>query len=104
MLETLVAHESPSFDKAAVDRCGAALTSALSALGARVTRIDGGLRGDHVRADVEHEVARLRELTVKALHAPLPPRNRVIDEERSDKAEDAVEPAHAPNRSRDRPL
>jgi glutamate carboxypeptidase len=53
ILETIVAHESPSFDKAAVDRCGAALTSELAAVGASVTRIDGGLRGDHVRADVD---------------------------------------------------
>jgi glutamate carboxypeptidase len=59
ILETLVALESPSFDKAAVDRCGAALASELTALGARVTRIDGGLRGDHVRADVDGSGSRV---------------------------------------------
>ena len=48
-----------------------------------------------VRADVEHEVARLRELAVEPLHAPLAPRNRVIDEQRSGDAEGAVGPAHA---------
>jgi glutamate carboxypeptidase len=59
ILETLVAHESPSLDKAAVDRCGSALVSALTALGASVTRIDGGLRGDHVRADVDGSGSRV---------------------------------------------
>src|SRR5262245_48820819 len=49
----LVTHESPSYDKAAVDRCGSALSAELGALGATVTRISGGLRGDHLRADVE---------------------------------------------------
>jgi glutamate carboxypeptidase len=51
-VETLVGLESPSTDKPAVDRCGAELRSRLGALGAEVTRIDGGPRGDHIRADV----------------------------------------------------
>jgi glutamate carboxypeptidase len=53
IVEMLVTHESPSYDKAAVDRCGAALSGELTALGATVTRIDGGVRGDHLRADVD---------------------------------------------------
>jgi glutamate carboxypeptidase len=50
-IETLVRLESPSDDKAAVDRCGHELSARLVALGGRVTRLDGGRRGDHVRAD-----------------------------------------------------
>ncbi len=58
-IETLVGLESPSTDKAAVDRCGAELTSRLEALGAEVARIDGGPRGDHVRADFAGSAARV---------------------------------------------
>jgi glutamate carboxypeptidase len=43
--------ESPSHDKAAVDRCGAVLAARLESIGARVTRLDGGHRGNHIRAD-----------------------------------------------------
>ena len=50
-IETLVALESPSTDKAAVDRCGAELTRRLEAIGGTVHRLDGGARGDHIRAD-----------------------------------------------------
>jgi glutamate carboxypeptidase len=50
-VEALVALESPSTDKRAVDRCGHELASRLTALGGQVTRIAGGHRGDHVRAD-----------------------------------------------------
>jgi len=50
---TLVTLESPSTEKAAVDRCGAELAARLSALGGTVTRLDGGVRGDHIRADFE---------------------------------------------------
>lgn len=50
-IETLVGLESPSTDKAAVDRCGAELSARLEALGGEVTRIEGGPRGDHIRAD-----------------------------------------------------
>jgi glutamate carboxypeptidase len=49
-LESLVRAESPSTDKAAVDRCGAELSRRLSALGATVERIAQVDRGDHVRA------------------------------------------------------
>jgi glutamate carboxypeptidase len=59
IVETLVTHESPSHDKAAVDRCGAALSAELSTLGATVTRISGGVRGDHVRADVDGSAGRV---------------------------------------------
>ena len=50
-IETLVRLESPSTDKAAVDRCGAELTRRLEAIGGTVTRLDGGPRGDHIRAE-----------------------------------------------------
>ena len=50
-IETLVSLESPSTDKAAVDRCGAELSRRLEAFGGAITRLDGGARGDHVRAD-----------------------------------------------------
>lgn len=50
-IETLVGLESPSTDKAAVDRCGAELTRRLEAVGGIVTRLGGGGRGDHVRAE-----------------------------------------------------
>jgi glutamate carboxypeptidase len=53
LLETLVALESPSHDRTAVNRCGAQLAVRIGALGARVTRIDGGQRGDHIRADFD---------------------------------------------------
>ena len=52
-LAALVTRESPSTDKAAVDRCGAELSTRLAALGAAVTRTSGGQRGDHVRADFQ---------------------------------------------------
>lgn len=47
----LVQLESPSTDKTAVDRCGQDLRSRLKALGGKVERVDGGQRGDHIRAD-----------------------------------------------------
>ena len=50
-VDTLVRLESPSTDKAAVDRCGAALASRLDALGARVERVPQAERGDHLRAE-----------------------------------------------------
>jgi glutamate carboxypeptidase len=49
-IETLVRLESPSTDKAAVDRCGRALTDRLRTLGGAVDLIPTGARGDHVRA------------------------------------------------------
>ena len=49
-LETLVRAESPSTDKAAVDRCGTELSRRLSGLGATVERIPQDDCGDHVRA------------------------------------------------------
>ena len=55
LLETigaLVRIESPSDDKAAVDRCGAELAARLAAVGARVERLAQNARGDHLRATV----------------------------------------------------
>jgi glutamate carboxypeptidase len=49
--ESLVALESPTTDKAAVDRCGAELTSRLEAIGGRVTRLTRPDRGDHLLAE-----------------------------------------------------
>jgi len=50
-IEALVRLESPSTDKAAVDRCGRELATRLERIGAAVTRIDGGERGNHLRAE-----------------------------------------------------
>jgi len=50
-IETLVALESPSDDKAAVDRCGAELARRLEAIGGRVTRLPRADRGDHLLAE-----------------------------------------------------
>jgi glutamate carboxypeptidase len=49
-IETLVRLESPSTDKAAVDRCGEALSGMLRAAGGAVDRLRRSDRGDHVRA------------------------------------------------------
>jgi glutamate carboxypeptidase len=50
-IETLVRLESPSDDKAAVDRCGAELARRLRHIGADVTCLRQDSRGDHVRAE-----------------------------------------------------
>jgi glutamate carboxypeptidase len=50
-IEALVRAESPTTDKAAVDRCGRELASRLEAIGARVTRWPQTTRGDHLRAE-----------------------------------------------------
>jgi glutamate carboxypeptidase len=50
-IEALVRLESPSTDKAAVDRCGAELSRWLASEGARVERLPQTTRGDHVRAE-----------------------------------------------------
>ena len=47
-----------------------------------------------VGAEVEHEVARRDELPVQAAEPALPPRNRVINGQRSGQAEGAAEAAH----------
>jgi glutamate carboxypeptidase len=49
-IEALVRLESPSTDKAAVDRCGAELEQRLTAMGASVERLRQPERGDHLRA------------------------------------------------------
>lgn len=51
-IEALVRLESPSTDKAAVDRCGAELARRLKALGADVDVVRQAERGDHVRARI----------------------------------------------------
>ena len=50
-IQSLVAIESPTTDKAAVDRCGAELTRRLEQIGGRVTRLTRTGRGDHVLAE-----------------------------------------------------
>jgi glutamate carboxypeptidase len=52
-VEALVRLESPSTDKAAVDRCGLELSRWLVADGARVERLSQTTRGDHVRAEFD---------------------------------------------------
>src|SRR4030095_1760050 len=51
-IETLVRLESPSTDKAAVDRCGAILGGMLRAAGAEVAALAQRERGDHLVARV----------------------------------------------------
>src|SRR6516165_6055629 len=54
-IETLVGLESPSTDKAAVDRCGAALAGFLRSAGAAVEFVRQRDRGDHLRARLDGE-------------------------------------------------
>ncbi len=49
-IEALVAIESPSDDRDAVNRCGAELASRLEAIGGAVTRVASTTTGDHIRA------------------------------------------------------
>jgi len=49
-IETLVRLESPSTDKAAVDRCGAEVASCLRELGGQVEVLEQSDRGNHIRA------------------------------------------------------
>jgi glutamate carboxypeptidase len=51
LVESLVRLESPSDNKAAVDRCGDEIARRLGALGASVERFPQALRGAHVRAE-----------------------------------------------------
>ena len=51
-IEALVRLESPTVDKAAVDRCGAELARRLEAIGGRVTRLSRADRGDHLLAEL----------------------------------------------------
>jgi hypothetical protein len=56
-IETLVRFESPTTDKAAVDRCGVELASRLAAIGGRITRLTRPDRGDHLLAEItDHDV------------------------------------------------
>jgi glutamate carboxypeptidase len=50
-VEALVRLESPTTDKAAVDRCGAELDARLTAIGGRVARLTRTDRGDHLLAE-----------------------------------------------------
>jgi glutamate carboxypeptidase len=50
-IEALVRLESPTSDKAAVDRCGAELSRRLTAIGARVSRIETSSAGNHLRGE-----------------------------------------------------
>jgi glutamate carboxypeptidase len=50
-IERLAALESPSTDKAAVDRCGDALEEMLVSMGGAVRRLRQETRGDHLRAE-----------------------------------------------------
>jgi len=52
-IESLVKLESPSTDKAAVDRCGAELEKRLRALGADIDFLRRTDRGDHIRARIQ---------------------------------------------------
>jgi glutamate carboxypeptidase len=61
-IEALVRLESPTTSKAAVDRCGAELSVRLSTIGATVSRIAGGTRGDHIVADFPGDERRVMVL------------------------------------------
>ena len=50
-IEALVVLESPTTDKAAVDRCGGELASRLEGIGGRVSRLPRSDRGDHLLAE-----------------------------------------------------
>jgi glutamate carboxypeptidase len=50
-VESLVRLESPTTDKAAVDRCGVELQRRLESIGGRVSRLSQSARGDHLRAE-----------------------------------------------------
>jgi glutamate carboxypeptidase len=50
-IERLVRLESPTTDKAAVDRCGAAVEELLVSMGGDVRRLRQDARGDHLRAE-----------------------------------------------------
>jgi len=50
-IEALVRLESPTTDKAAVDRCGAELGARLAAIGGRVTTLPRSDRGNHLLAE-----------------------------------------------------
>ena len=50
-IEALACLESPTTDKAAVDRCGVELERRLLMMGARITRLRQAAAGDHLRAE-----------------------------------------------------
>jgi glutamate carboxypeptidase len=58
-IEALAALESPTPDKSAVDRCGAALARRLSAIGGRVREVSGAAAGNHLVAEFDGEGPRV---------------------------------------------
>jgi glutamate carboxypeptidase len=58
-IETLARLESPSTDKAAVDRCGEAIAVQGEALGGEVDRLRRDLRGNHVRIEFQGDGPRV---------------------------------------------
>lgn len=58
-VETLVRLESPSHDKAAVDRCGAVIAQMLKEAGGHVALLPQATRGDHIRAEFDGGPARI---------------------------------------------
>ena len=51
-IEALVALESPTADKAAVDRCGGELARRLAAIGGRIDRLPRDHAGDHLLVEL----------------------------------------------------
>ena len=70
-VEALVRLESPSTDKAAVDRCGAEVAARLAACGATVSRVANTDRGDHVLAEVAGDGAPVLLLDLMEEDLPL---------------------------------
>lgn len=58
-IESLAKCESPTNEKAAVDRCGIELAGRLEGLGGRVTRLPTATAGDHVRAEYGQGTAQI---------------------------------------------
>jgi glutamate carboxypeptidase len=58
-IETLARLESPSTDKAAVDRCGDAIALQAEALGGHVDRLRRDLRGNHLRIEFQGDGPRV---------------------------------------------
>ncbi|HEX3704585.1 MAG TPA: M20 family metallopeptidase [Vicinamibacterales bacterium] len=66
-VEALVRLESPTTDKAAVDRCGRELASRMEAAGGRVTRLSRSDRGDHLRGEFPAASPHPRDATPQVL-------------------------------------
>lgn len=59
LIAGLAALESPTDDKAAVDRCGREVARQMEAVGARVTRVAAGDAGDHLIGEIGEEGPRV---------------------------------------------